>query len=224
MTTRAQVAEDDVKNAREELQQRSQQVEDLQARIETLNQQVLDFQKWHQLLLDDAQRVSAGADDQPQEQTVVVNREKHNQLKKNFLLLTERVMKSDKRYSQLLEKLKDRDSQVKELQMKSMDNSVVPRAYESLRSGEDTEQLEDVTIETAVKERDNLRAIVSEKENLVASLQTQLSSFEQTAAKHSQMEKHGKEQSKAVMEWRKKYESAEVSGVAVYRNALSDSP
>ena len=62
----------------------------------------------------------------------------------------------------------------------------------------------------ALREIEKQKAVIFQLRNRVASLQAQTSAFEKTAAEHSKMEQHGKEQSKAVMEWRQKYEVAKV--------------
>ena len=83
--------------------------ETLQTKLETLNEQVQRFEEWHRLVVDNAQQTPTGeaTSHGSQEETVVVNREKHMQLKKNFLLLTEKNMKIEKSHQQLLEKLED---------------------------------------------------------------------------------------------------------------------
>ena len=75
--------------------------------------------------------------------------------------------------------------------------------YESLSSGEAAESAEELSHDAALREIQKQNTVISELRNLVASLQTKMSTFERTAAEHSKMEQRGKEQSKLVMEWRK---------------------
>ena len=210
LTQKAAEAEAVAKQAREESQLLKEECENLRLKMQMLNQQVSDFEMWRRLLVDDNPQHKTSSVAQSQGETIVVNREKHSQLKKNFLLLTDKIMKSEQSQKQLFEKLEDRDKQLKELQRKVKDSSVVPRVYESMSSGEGAEQLEELDHDAALREIQNLREVIKEKENSVASLQAQLSSFQRTAAEHSKMEKHGEVQSKAVMEWRRKFEDAEV--------------
>ena len=181
-----------------------------------MNKQVARFEEWHKLLVDDAQQAlsSEASADVSKEKTIRVDREKHAQLKKNFLLLTDRVMKIETSHQQLLEKLEDRDKQIKELQTKAGDTSILPNVsmYEPtcMNSGEETELAEELSHDAALTEIKKHRATILKLRNHVASLESQVSTFEKTAAEHSKLEKHGKEQSKAVMEWRQKCEVAEV--------------
>ena len=212
MFQRVAIAEEDAKQANSHLQKLSEEKETLQAQLRTLNEQVRRFEEWHRLVVDKAQQVPAGeaTADVSQQETIVVNREKHMQLKKNFVLLTEKNMKMEKSYRQLLEKLQDRDKQIKELQVNEGDNFVVPKVYECLSSEEISESAEELCHDAALRELKKQNTVISELRNRVASLQTMMSTFERTAAEHSKMEQHGKEQSRAVMEWRQKCEVAEV--------------
>ena len=209
---RVATAEEGAKQAREDLQKLSEENETLQAKLDTLTKQVQRLEEWHRLVVDNAQQTPTGeaTSHGSQEETVVVNREKHTQLKKNFVLLTEKNMKMEKSHQQLLEKLEDRDKQIKELQLDTRDNSAVPKVYESLSSGEVAESAEELSHDAALREIQKQNTVISELRNLVGSLQTKMSTFERTAAEHSKMEQHGKEQSKMVMEWRQKCEVAEV--------------
>ena len=205
---RAATAEEGAKQAKKDLQKLSEDNATLQAKLETMNKQLQRLEEWHRLMVDDAQQTPTG-EDVPQEK-VVVNREKHTQLKKNFVLVTEKNMKIEKSHQQLLQKLEDRDKQIKELQLNARDNSVLPKVYESLSSEEIAESTEELSHNEALREIQKQSAIISELRNRVASLQTKMGTFEKTAAENSKMEQHGKEQSKVVMEWRQRCEVAEV--------------
>ena len=210
---RVNIAEEEAKKAKESFQALSEEKETLQAKFEAMNKQLQKLEEWHRLTVEHAQQTTsseATAQDAPQEETVTVSREKHSHLKKNFLLLTDRVMKIEKSHQQLLDKLEDRDKQVKELQLKAKDSSVVPRTYESLSLGEETVSSEELSHNSALNEIDKLKKVNSELRNQLASLQSQVSSFGKTAAEHSKMTKHGIEQSKTIVEWRRKCEAAEV--------------
>lgn len=117
--------------------------------------------------------------------------------------LTEKLIMSDKRCQQLVEKLEDRDEQIKELKEQARTNSALPWVCESMSSEEGTKQPEKVNLESALNEVANLKIFVTEKENHIVSLQTQLSSFQRIAAEH-------KEQTWVTMEWKRKCEAAEV--------------
>ena len=205
---RAATAEEGAKQAETRVQILSEEKATLQAKLETMNKQLQRLEEWHRLMVVDAQQTPTG-EGAPQEK-VVVNREKHTQLKKNFLLVTEKNIKMERSHQQLLEKLEDRDKQIKELQLNARDNSVVPKVYKSLSSEEVVESTEDLSHDEALREIQKQKTIISELKNRVASLQTKMGTFEKTAAENSKMEQHGKEQSKVVMEWRQRCEVAEV--------------
>ena len=213
---RMATAEDKAKQAREDLQKLSKEKETLQAKLEAMNKQVSRFEEWHKLLVDDAQQIpsSEASADASKEKTIRIDREKHVHLKKNFLLLTERVLQIETSNQQLLEKLEDRDKQIKKLQTKVGDTSILPNVsmYEPpcMNSGEETELVEVLSHDATLAEIKKHRATILKLRNHVASLESQVSTFEKTAAEHSKLEKHGKEQSKAVMEWRQRCEVAEV--------------
>ena len=204
-------AEDDAKHAREALQKLSNEHATLQTKLDTMNKQVHRLEEWHRLLVDSTQKASSSeVTAHVSQEKIVVDREKHTHLKKNFVFLTERNIKIEKSHQELLEKVEERDKQIKELQMKVRDDSVVPKVYESLSSGEGAESVEELSHGAALREIEKQKAVIFQLRNRVASLQAQTSAFKKTAAEHSKMEQHGKEQSKAVMEWRQKYEVAEV--------------
>lgn len=208
---RATTAEEDAKQAREDLQNLSEERETLQTKLETLNKDVVRLEEWHKLLVDNTQQTPSNEATAyvPPEETLLVNREKHVQLKKNFLLLTDRIMKMETSHQQLLEKLQDRDDQIKELQAKVGVISMLPNVYES-SSGCETEPAEALSQDAALREIKKHKATILELRNRVASLVSQVSSFEKTASDKSKLEKHGKEQSIAVVEWRQRCEAAEV--------------
>jgi hypothetical protein len=216
---RAAAAEEGARQAQTDLQKLSEEKVALQVKLETMNKQLQRLEEWHRLTVDDAEQTptneaTAGTS---QEETVVVDREKHKQLKKNFLLLTEKIVKMEISHQQLLEKLKDRDNQIKELQSNARDNSIVPRVYESLSSEEVAESTEELSHDEALREIQKQNTVIKELRNRVASLQTKMGAFERTAAENSKMEQHGKEQSKVVLEWRQRCEAAEVmSGRCIY--------
>ena len=173
--------------------------------------QLQKFEEWHKLMIDDAEQMpTSEATPGVSQETVVVNREKQKQFKKNFLLVTEKNMKMERSLQELLEKLEDRDKHIKELQLNAGDNSILPKVYESLSSEEVAQSTEELSHAEAIDEIQKQNAIISELRSHVASLQTKMGTFEKTAAENSKMERHGKEQSKVVMEWRQKYEAAEV--------------
>jgi hypothetical protein len=209
---RAAAAEEGAKQAKTDLQKLSEEKVALQVKLETMNKQLQRLEEWHRLMIDDAEQtpVSEATPDVSQAETVVVNREKHKQLKKNFMLVTEKNMKMETTHQQLLEKLEDRDNQIKELQSNARDNSIVPRVYESLSSEEVAELTEEVSHDEALREIQKQKGIISELRNRVASLQAQMSTFEKTATEKSKIEQHGKEQSIVVKEWRQRCEAAEV--------------
>jgi hypothetical protein len=211
---RAATAEEGAKQAKTDLQKLSEEKATLQVKLETMNKQLQRLEEWHRLTVDDAQQMptSEATSDVPQQKTIVVNHEKHTQLKKNFLLLTEKNMKMERNHQHLLEKLEDRDEQIKELQLNARDNSVVPNVYKSLSSEEVPESTEELSHDEALREIQKRNLTISELRNRVASLQAQMSTFETTAAENSKMEQHGKEQSKVVMDWRQRCEAAEVIG------------
>lgn len=202
-------AEESAEQAKKDLDKLSEENVTLRARMEKMNKQIQRFEELHRLVVDDVQQNPA-SEATAQKEAVLVNREKITQLKKNFLLLTEKHMKMEKSHQQLLEKLEDRDQQVKELQLSARDNSVVLKVYESLSSGEVAESDEELSHDEALREIKNQSNIILELRNHVASLQTKMSTFEITAAERSKMEPHGKKQSKMVMEWKQKCEAAEV--------------
>ena len=181
-----------------------------------MNKQVARFEEWHKLLVYDAQQIpsSKASADVYEEKTIRVDREKHSQLKKNFVLLTDRVIKIETSHQHLLEELEDRDKQIKELQTKVGDTSILPDVsmYEPtyMNSGEETELAEELSHDAALAEIKKHRATILKLRNCIASLESQLSTFEKTAAEHCKLEKHGKEQSKAIMEWRQRCEVAQV--------------
>lgn len=209
---RAAAAEEGAKQAETHLQKLSEEKVALQEKLETMNKQFQKLEEWHKLMIDDAEHMptSEATPDVPQEETVVVNRKKHKQLKSSFIRLTEKNMKMEENHRQLLEKLEDRDNQIKELQLNARDDTVVPNVYKSLSSEKVTELTEELSHDEALREIQKQDAIILELRNRVASLQTKMGTFEKTAAENSKMEQHGKEQSKVVMEWRQKYEAAEV--------------
>ena len=216
---RVATAEEDAKQANSDLQKLSEENETLQAQLKNLSEQVQRFEEWHRLVVDKAQQIPAGraTADVSQQETIVVNREKYTLLKNNFVLLTEKIMKMEKKIMKMekshqlvLERLEDRDKQIKELQLNVGDNSVVPKVYKSLSSGDAEELAEELSHDAALREVKRQSIIISELRNCVASLQTEMTTFEKTAAEHSKMEQHGKEQSKMVMEWRQRCEAAEV--------------
>ena len=206
-------AEKDAKHVREALQKMSNENKTLRAKLDTMNKQVQRLEEWHGLLVDNTKQASSSeATAHASQEKVIVDHEKHVQLKRSFIYLTERYMKIEKTHQELLEKIEERDKQIKELQMKVRDDSVVPkvRVYESLSSGEGAESVEELSHDIALREIKKQKAVIFQLRNRVASLQAQTNAFEKTAAEHSKMEQHGKEQSKAVMEWRQKFEVAEV--------------
>ena len=209
---RAAAAEEGAKQAETHLRKLSEEKVALQDKLETMNKQFKKLEEWRKLMIDDAEQMptSEATPDVSQEETVIVNRKKHRQLKSSFILLTEKNMKMERSLQQLLEKLEDRDNQIKELQLNARDDSIVPKVYESLSSEKVAESPEKLSHDEALKEIQKQKATISELKNCVASLQTKMGTFEKTAAENSKMEEHGKEQSKVVMEWRKKYEAAEV--------------
>ena len=204
-------AEKEAKHAREALQKMSNENKTLRDKLDTMNKQVQRLEEWHRLLVEITEQASSSeVTVHESQEKVIIDREKHVQLKRNFIHLTERYMKIEKSNQELLEKIEERDKQIKELQLKVRDDSVVPKVYESLSSGEGVESVEELSHDDALKEIKEQKEVISELRNCVASLQAQMSTFEKTAAEHSKMEQHGKEQSKAVKEWRQKYEAAEV--------------
>ena len=208
---RAATAEEGAKQAEKDIQKLSEEKVALETKLETMNEQLQKLEVWHKIMIDDAEQMptSEATPGMSQEETVVVNREKQKQLKKNFLLVTEKNMKMERSLQQLLEKLEDRDKQIKELHLNARGNSVVPKVG-SLSSEEVAESTEELSHDEALREIQKQNAIISEQRNRIASLQTKMGTFEKTAAENSKMEQHGKEQSKVVMEWRQKYEAAEV--------------
>ena len=206
-------AEKDAKHAREALQKMSNENETLRVKLDTVNKQVQKLEEWHRLLVENTEQASSSeVTAHESQEKVIIDREKFVKLKRNFIHLTERYMKIEKSHQELLEKIEERDKQIKELQLKVRDDSAVPkvRVYESLSSGEGAESVEELSHDTALREIKKQKAVIFQLRNRVASLQAQISAFEKTAAEHSKMEQHGKEQSKAVMEWRQKFEVAEV--------------
>lgn len=203
---RAAIAEGDAQQAKKDLQKLSEEKATLQVKLETMNKQLQTLEEWHKLMVNDAQQTPTS--DGASQEKIVVNREKHTQLKKNFLLVTEKNMKMEKSNQQLLEKLEDRDKQIKELQLNAGDNSIVPNVSESLSSGEVAESTKELSHDEALLRE--LQKQNKELKNRVASLQIKMGTFEKTAAENSKMEQHGKEQSKVVMEWRQRCEVAEV--------------
>ena len=135
------------------------------------------------------------------ERKVIVSYEKLTQLKRSVVQLTEKLIVSDKHCQQLVEKLEDRDEQIKVLQELARTNSALP--WMCMSSEERTEQPNKVNLDTALKEVANLKISVAEKKNHIVSLQIQLSSFQRMAAEH-------KEQGRVTMEWKTKFEAAEV--------------
>ena len=205
---RAAAAEEVAKQAKKDIQKLSEEKGAFQEKLKTMNEQLQRLEEWHKLMVDDAQQTptSEGA----AQEKIVVNREKHTQLKKNFVLVTEKNIKMEKSHQQLLEKLEDRDKQIKELQLNARGNSVVPNVYESLSSEEVAESSEKLSHDEALIEIQKQKAIILELKNRVASLQTKMGTFEKTAAENSKMQQHGKEQSKVVMELRQRCDVAEV--------------
>ena len=199
-------AEKKAERAYRETQHWREQVEEAQEKIITLSQEVNDFREWQRLLADDTE-MDRVADSETTQGSKTFSYAQFVQLRKKFLELTDRIVKSTELHSQMVEKLQERDKQIKALQRGTQS---LPRTYESLSTSENADQRENLDHEAALEEIERLKKALLEKDHHVASLQTQVSSFESTVSERNKMERHSKEQSKAVMEWRKKCEHAEV--------------
>ena len=142
----------------------------------------------------------------------VVSYSKFAKLKESYGEIVEKLTEMKERHDrvkkELTEKLEERQ---KELESERQ----LPQTHRSF-SSEDHVPVEDMDHETAVQEVGRLRLIVDEKEKQVLSLRTQVQSFNKTAAERQELEKHTKEQSRTVMDWRRKFDTLEVSYVAYY--------
>ena len=139
-------------------------------------------------------------------ETLVSVQEECEELKKR---LTRNKEKYKREKQDLIAKLEERQKQLED----ERQSSQLPRIHYSL-SVEDHIPVKDMDHETAVQEVAHLRVILSEKDNKISSLETQVKSFGKTAAEHQELEKQTKEQGKMVMDWRRKFEAAKVSSLA----------
>ena len=200
--------EQSAKQAIQEAQRWRDNAHEMESKMKHLNQQLHEFREWQRLLVEEAKEgVNVTGDDPAAQAPKTVNYENYRELKKKFIFLTENVVKCEARNTEMVEKLKERDEQMKELKGGTMS---LPMTCDSLAYGRDGELSDEINIEAALSEVERLKKALVDRDNHITSLQTQISSAGLTTSERSKMEMHGKEQSKTVMEWRKKFEQAEV--------------
>ena len=151
-------------------------------------------------------------------------------LKEKYLEATEKLVKAEekvveseemlakfkekykKKRRELMDKLEDRQKQFEGARE-------VPPTTSSIVSDQPTSD-NSPSLNSAVHEVAHLRAAVTERDNQIASLKTQVESLKVTAAEHCELEERNKQPNKTVVDWRKKFEAAKVSTLA---NKILDS-
>ena len=201
--------EQSTKQAIQEAQRWRDSAQEMESKMKHLNKQLNEFREWQRLLVGEAkQDCVKDTDDGPTAQAPkAVNYDKYKELKKELLFLTEKITKCESRNAEMVDKLKERDEQIKELKSGTMS---LPVTCESLTSSSDVDLSDKIYEDTALSEIERLKKALVDKDNHITSLQTQISSTGLTPFERNKMEMHGKQQSKTVMEWRKKFEHAEV--------------
>ena len=195
--------------AQEEILKRDQRIRELEHQLLHVKQSM------HEDLNGEQDDQVEGASDVKEK---VVPYSKFAKVRYSYIMIMEKLTMMEEKHEKELSKMqKKHDKEKKELMEKLddcqkhlEDERQMPRTHHSF-SGEDREPVKDMDRETAVREVSHLRIIVDEIDKQVSSLKTQLQSFDKTAAERQKLEKHTKEQSRTVMDWRKKFEAAEVS-------------
>ena len=149
---------------------------------------------------------------------------KYTRLKEKYLEATEKLVKAEEKVAksekmlakseekhkrekrELLDKLEDRQKQLKHARE-------IPPTTSPFVSDEPTSD-NYTSLDSAVHDIAHLRAAVTERDNQITSLKTQLELLKGTAAERSELEEPSIEQNKTVVDWREKFEAAEVSTLA----------
>ena len=189
-----------VHETQEELLKRDQRIKELNQRVRDLEQQLIKHEDISEVAGDPVE----GASDKKGK---TVSYSVFDKMRQSYTETMEKLVKLQEKHervkNELMEKLEERQKQLEgECQM--------PRTHQSF-SSEDHEAVEDMDHETAIREIGRLRVVVDEKERQVSSLETQMQLFSRTAAEKQQLEKHAKEQSRTVLDWRKKFDTLEVN-------------
>ena len=202
--------EQSTKQAIQEAQRWRDNAHEMESKMKHLNKQLDEFREWQRLLVEEAKEEDSD-DSLTARGPKAVNYDKYKELKKKFLFLTEKIIKCEGRNAEMVEKLIERDEQIKELKSGTMS---LPMPCESSTYSSDGELSDKIDEQAALSEIERLKKALVDKDNHITSLQAQLSSTGLTTSERNKMEMHGKEQSKIVMEWRKKFELAEVRKVS----------
>ena len=175
--------------------------------IKELNQRVRDLEQWLTKHEDISEVAGDPVESASDKKGKMVSYSVFDKIKQSYTEIMEKLVKLQEKHervkNELMEKLEERQKQLEgERQM--------PRTHQSF-SSEDHEAVEDMDHETAVREIGRLRVVVDEKERQVLSLETQVQLFSRIAAEKQELEKHTKEQSRTVLDWRKKFDALEVN-------------
>lgn len=184
-----------------EILKRDQRIKELDQMVRDLEHQLLQVnQTKHEDFSEEPGDPLEGASDVKGK---VVSYSNFAKMRRSYTETMEKLVKLQEKHErvkkELTEKLEERQKQLEgERQM--------PQTH-----SEGYQPVEDMDHETALQEIGHLRVIVDEKDKQVLSLKMQVQSFSKTAAEKQELEKHTKEQSRTVLDWRKKLEAVEVS-------------